>query len=314
MGEGFEIGGSFFPWGVTLHEVRERLPGGQSVTGEYCWRVEAASVFGLATQKLEFMAPALDRPVLWLSCDLPPCPGGAAEAALIDHFDATLGAGFVRDDVSLGDYDGARRRLVWRGGDTHVGLTLMPDDVAAGLTVDWGNEIAAAAPYQPQLARADAQLARWTASAEVLATFVLECEPERFDQWRYCCRAYVPERAVEGDLLHRAQRALWRRFLLTTPADLAERLAPSEVAVWRNSAARVWGVSTRDESVVFLLGQRLVVTHHDVRAARGAGESTLVLGLLAVRDRAGSAAIAAFAELLALRGLATVETLSSVDA
>ena len=314
MGEGFEIGGDFFPWGVTLHEVRERLPGGRSVTGGSCWCVEAASVFGLATRKLELMAPALDRPVLWLSCDLPPCPGGAAEAALIAHLDATLGAGFVREDLPLGDYDGARRRLAWRGGDTHVGLTLMPDDVAAGLSVDWGNETAAAAPYLPQLARADSQLAGWTASAEVLATFALDGEPERFVQWRYCCRAFVPAPVVEDALLHRAQRALWRRSLLTTPAELAERLAPSEVAVWRNAVARVWGVSTRDESVVFLLGHRLMVRHHDVRAARGAGESTLVFGSLAVRDCAGSAAIAAFAELLALRGLATVETLSSVDA
>ena len=314
MGQGFEIEGRFCPWGMTLREVRERLPAGNMAPGDFCWRVEEARVFGLAARHLELMAPALDRPVLWLSCDLPPCPGGAEEAALIAHLDTTLGAGFGREDVPRGDYDGARRRLVWRAGDTHVGLTLVPGDVAAGLTVDWGNEIAAAAPYLPELARADAQLAGWAASADVLATFALEREPERFVQWRYCRRAYVPERAVDAGLLHRAQRALWQRTLLSTPHDLAGRLAANAVCVWRNAAARVWGVSSRGESVVFLLGHRVVATHHPVRAARGAGESTLALGLLALRDRADSPAIAALAELLAQRGLARVETVSSVDA
>jgi hypothetical protein len=204
-----------------------------------------------------------------------------------------------------------RQTLGWENGDVYVGVSIFaqarPEAAgfsAAALTLHWENELAAAQPYLPAYMNQEKWLAGQAERPQLLAQISLEQEQHPFFVTNYRRQTIAQTRA--DTTLRQAQRVLYKRHLLGTPAGVSQQMTPHEVWVWRNPAATFWAVSTVWETAVFEPEQKVQATLLNILPAKGGGGTHLQMGDLVLRSRANSAGVRQLAEGIKKWGLAEV--------
>jgi hypothetical protein len=296
------------PWGLTLAEAAARLQTHAQLPPHGGWpslRVPCRSVFSLAATEAELRAPARYKPVLQVSYELAAPPqfrGQPQEAAQWQQpLRELLGApGHTQAYTEPGrtGWSNVVYTARWQVGPVQVGLSVfggvrqqVGGPVAAGLYLDWRDELTAAQPF---LAAAEAEAAALEAVATQAAAplvFRLQQRQTKYHQPRY--DAPTPDPGREATRLRQAQRALYREGLYETPTRFQSQLSDYEVALWSVPGRAAWAVSTRLDTVLLTPDTplELVILH----PAKGGGNHQLRVGDLRLGDAYGAAALPALA-------------------
>jgi hypothetical protein len=300
LAAGFPIDGRGFPWGTTLAAVAANLAlpiGDAPAIGYHTGRAACRTAFGFDTLGVEITAAGSTRPVTMLCYELAP-PAGAdlpSPAVWLTPLTRWLGKPDQAGDCPLpphGDPAGCVRfHANWRVSGHSVAFSLYGAlrDVAGGrsagcLWLSW-SATAAAVPFLDERLAAAADLAFLAAAPVDLRKFTL-------------ILAQQPRFRDDADY------ALSAPHLLPTPKTLKAGLGPHSFAICRIGGGTRWCLSTRWDSIVFEIGQRVVVDWYDVLPAKGGGSSEIAVDGWSVRDVAGSRVIAeALAALGALPGI-----------
>ena len=294
------------PWGLTLTEAAERLQTYAQLPPYGGWpnlRVACRSVFGLAATEANLRAPARHKPVMQVSYELaaPPQFGGQpAEAAQwLVPLSARLGppaqAQTYKEKWRVGEGQvvfSARWQLPQVGVALSVfgGVRQQAGGlVAAGLYLDWQDELTAAQPF---LVAAQAQAAALEAVAgQAAAPLVLRLQQRQTPYHLPRYDAPTPDPGRAATLLRQAQRALYREGLCETPTRWQAQLSDHEVALWAVPGRAAWAVSTQCDTVLLAADAPPTVELVTLRPAKGGGNVQLRVGDLQLGDAYGSAAL-----------------------
>ena len=307
---GFFLDELTLPWGTTLAEAAARLAGRPQWPPYGGWpnlRLACTHALGLAASECNLLAPAHARPVLQASYQLAALPGYAGRPAEASQWQelltAQLGpptqAGAVERPEAAGtsmvvyaarwQWPGVRLSLSAYGGiRPEVG-----QPVAAGLFLDWEDELAAAHPYAVAAAHAAAQLAAVTGPAVEAAVFQLTQAQAPYTHFTF------GQPQPPTDERRRAQRALYREHLLETPSYFQQRLAATEVALWPVPGRATWAVSTRWDTLVLPMAAPPDIELLTAQPGRGRGYVQLDIGTLRLTDALAAPALPALANALA---------------
>lgn len=307
---GFFLNELTLPWGTTLAEVADRLPDraqwppyGAGAT----LLVACPRVLGLATTGCTLHAPSRHRPVLQASYELVAPPGYAGQPAEARQWQQPLtaqlgpptqaeaverpgavGTGMV---VYAARWQalGVQLSLAGYGAVRHEARGL----VAAGLSLAWEDELAAARPYALATTREAAALAAVAGPTIELRVFQLTRAQEPYVHFDF--RQPQPP----SDEQRRAQRALYRANLLDTPPSLQQQLTATQVALWGVSGRAAWAVSTRWDTIVLPATASPRVELLTAQPGRGPGYVQLDIGTLRLTDELTAPTLPALAQALA---------------
>jgi len=307
---GFFLDELTLPWGTTLAEAAARLAGQPQWPPYGGWpnlRLACTHALGLAANECNLLAPAHARPVLQASYQLAAPPGYAGRPAEASQWQEPLTtrlgpptqAGPVERPEAAGttmvvyaarwQWPGLRLSLSAYGG-------IRPEaggPVAAGLFLDWEDELAAAHPYAVAAAQEAAELAAVAGPAVEAVVFQLTQEQAPYTHFDYN-RPQPPT-----DEQRRVQRALYREHLLETPPYFQQRLAAAEVALWPVPGRPAWAVSTRLDTVLLPVAAPPGVELLTAQPGRGHGYVQLDIGTLRLTDALAAPALPALAHALA---------------
>jgi hypothetical protein len=317
---GFQLGTTDYVWGTTLAEALAHHP--PLAADQRSATFAAMALPGLPVLSATIRAPAADRPVLQVWYDMPYDPHTASDAALLQLLTPLLGTptSQTHHPPTSVAHQSAHVRCVfgWSLPGVHVGVSIFgaprrtPQGlVLAALYADWEDEIAAAAPFRPALAQADAQLALWAADASALGCFTLVVAQAPFYVANY--RASNPHRARSDETLRSAQRCLYKPRLRQTPDQLARQLRSEQVLLWSNPTVQVWGVSTSADTVCFASDEVVFASFTQLAPARGPGQTQLAIDELTLIDQVQSGGLASLVKCLQTHGLALVSSITADD-
>jgi hypothetical protein len=275
---GFRIDDAFHPWG-TLFDVAAP---GRVQSGYASAELPCRSASGFATIYAELAAPRPDRPVTTVAYEL--ADTGAAPRYLFAQLVKRLGP---PDDVSrddspeLANENSVVLHASWKGDKVEIGLSLYgaprPSDFGNGLGklyLSWAERDVAVAPF----------LAEWTKANQAVAAAAAGARAKVFSV-RYAIYEDDTEPPSPAAL------ALSTPELVLTPPAIAGRLAPTTFALWSDSAATRWHLSTA-RSTVLLGGPETSRVHfYDIAPARGGGFTEIGTASWSVRDAHGSSSM-----------------------
>lgn len=302
------------PWGLSLAEAEARLPDRAWRPPYGGWpnlRGACQAVFGLAATEYNLRAPARHKPVLQVSYELAPPtlpvwpwlrpaywvrpltallgPPIAAQAHRQSWNRQPGGVAYTAEwkvaavRLSLSVYGGVR---------THEG-----GPAAAGLFLDWEDELTAARPfYEAAQAQAAALEARAAQAEPYLFITHLPQVPFQMPEHGESLRHPAPVSVMR----RQSQRALYREGLCETPQPLRALLNPTAVALWAVPGEATWAVSTYWDTVL-LTPSCCVISLAILRPAKGSGSITLAVGDLRLSDSYGSSALPALAAAIEQR-------------
>ena len=296
------------PWGLTLAEAAARLQDHAQRPPYGGWpnlRVACRSVFGLAATEANLRAPALHKPVMQVSYELAAPPqfrGQPREAAqwqqpLTDLLGAPAEAQAHTKPGRTG-WSHVVYTARWQVGLVQVGLSVFGGvrqqaggPVAAGLYLDWQDELTAAQPFLAAAEAAAAALDAVAGQAAAPLVFRLQQRQTPYHMPRYDAPTPDPGRAATR--LRQAHRALYREGLYETPTRFQTQLSDYEVALWAVPGRAAWAVSTQLDTVLLTPDTllELVILH----PAKGGGNHQLRVGDLSLGDTYGAAALPALA-------------------
>ena len=293
---GFEIDGRFLPWGTILDQCGDGEHPTQRPQNLTSRTYPCRSVDGIAAISVKLTAARSDRPVTQLCYELAMSHPTAED--WLQFFDARLGTpGFVEredlpTDASLADRVALYAR--WDSDVVTVGLSVYgaarPVEygvAAACLWVTWRTELAAR-PFLSEWRRRNVEVATIATRISELRMFTLSVELYGKGQGR----------GRESSL------ALSLPEILDTPPSIAARLGARSFALWRSVADACWGASSKWDTVSFVIGREVEITHIELQPAKGGGRSELRIGPWEVWDCYGVASIkAAAAHLAAMPGV-----------
>jgi hypothetical protein len=307
---GFFVDELTLPWGTTLAEAAARLAGRPQWPPYGGWpnlRLACSHVLGLAASECNLRAPASARPVLQASYHLVAPPGYAGRPAEASQWQepltARLGPPTQTEVVERPEAVGTSMvvysaRWQWPGGllslSAYGGIRAEAGGpVAAGLFLDWEDELTAAHPHAVAAAHEAARLAAVAGPAVEAVVFQLTQAQAPYTHFDF------NQPQPPTDERRRAQRALYREHLLETPPYFQQRLAAAEVALWPVSGRAAWAVSTRWDTAVLPLATPPSIELLTAQPGRGRGYVQLDIGPLSLVDALATPALPALADALA---------------
>ncbi|NML67136.1 hypothetical protein HHL22_18175 [Hymenobacter sp. RP-2-7] len=307
---GFFLNELTLPWGTTLAEVADRVPD-RAQWPPYGARatllVACPQVLGLATTGCTLHAPSRHRPVLQASYKLPPPPGYAGQPAEAQHWQqlltARLGPPARVEAVARPGAVGTGQVVYaarWLAPGVQLALAsygaARPEAhglAAAGLSLEWEDELAATHPYAMAAAREAAALA--AVAGPNVGPRVFQLARPQAPYVHFDFRQPQPP----SDEQRRAQRALYCPNLLETPPLLQQHLAATEVALWAVPGQAASAVSTRWDTLVLPTAAPPHVELLTAQPGRGPGYLQLAIGTLRLTDELTAPTLPTLAAALA---------------
>jgi hypothetical protein len=300
------------PWGLTLAEAAARLQHRPSLPPHGGWpnlRVACRSVFGLAATEANLRAPALHKPIMQVSYKLAAPThfwGRPQEAAqwqqpLTDLLGVPAQTQAYTEPWRTG-WSNVVYTARWQVGLVQVGLSVFggvrqqaSGPAAAGLYLDWQDELTAAQPFLAAAESEAAALGAVAGQATAPLVYKLQQRQTPYHLPRY--DAPTPGPGREATQLRQAQRALYREGLYETPTRFQTQLSDHEVALWAVPGRSAWAVSTQFDTVLLTPDTplELVILH----PAKGGGNHQLRLGDLSLGDAYDAPALLALAAAIA---------------
>jgi hypothetical protein len=318
---GFDMGGALIPWGTTLSVMLARYTPFENDNRSAKFLIP--ELFGISILSLTVRAPALDRPVLQAWYEIKYDPDSASDTDIVNRVASIVGAPAAQTRYSgnantSNPASSVRYIAHWYYDGVHVGMSIFgaprnaPEGISSAIIyADWDDEIAAAAPYLKELEQADACIDVYARQAVILGVVALEIDQNRFFIPNY--RNEDPFQALTNESILKAQRSLWKRHLRCPPNAISGTLERNQVAVWRNDDHRVWGISTKWDTVCFALSSQPAVSCANILPAKGSGGTYLTIADLSLASISYSSAIAEVTAILRDHDLATISFAEGYD-
>lgn len=325
----YEIDGIQIAWGETFSVVKEKLkdiPQFNTYGGWPNLRCRCREIFGMEAIEFGASAPLVDRPVLRIQYELAPL-----KVPLFAKLHVPYLAGMKLqlgdpDEAtshyrSLGDLKGYGSGSVvyhakWNLGDVSIGLSVYGGTrkneaglAAAGLYINWYNEIKAAAAYRKERMEQEANLeaALNTTAPSGFKIFKLDQEQGPFVVMSY------GEPRPEG--AHRAaQLALYKHHVLHTPEVIRSKIAPNEVALYYLEPLQSWFLSNPWDTTPIAPSIENKAVFYDIFPGRGPGYYQLIVNDLRFDDSRSNPTLYELAkEVEKMTGI-TLEVIQDYDA
>ncbi|MBO2011104.1 hypothetical protein [Hymenobacter negativus] len=309
----FPVNDTYIAWGSTLAEAEALLPGHTWWEPYGGWpnlRGACQSVFGLAATECNLRAPAAHKPIMQVSYQLAALALGEWMAAVpepwLTPLTALLGppaeAAFTANTWHRGP-GSVMYSARWRRPEVIISLSVFGGvrheqggPAAAGLWLDWQDEIAAARPFYEAARNQSAALQAAAGQlAGPLQVFTTQLAQGGFMMANFAAEDPYP--ALSNTLLRQSQRALYREGLLETPIQIQDQLTDHQIALWAVPGRAEWAVSTRWDTVL-LISNGPAVELVILRPAKGSGGLTLRIGDLRLSDEYDTPGLGALAAAL----------------
>jgi hypothetical protein len=305
----FPINDTLIAWGSTLAEAEALLPGHPWWEVYGGWpnlRGACQSVFGLAATECNLRAPAARKPIMQVSYELAAPASSAWMTAVpepwLSALTALLGppaeAGFTNNTWHQGP-GSVVYSARWNQPTMRISLSVFGGirhgqggPAAAGLFLDWQDEIAAARPFYEAAQAQSVALQAVADQADTPQIFTTQQPQGGYLMPDY--GAADPYPALTDTLLRQSQRALYREGLLETPRQIQAQLTNHDIALWPVPGRPEWAISTRWDTIL-LTTAGPATELLTLRPAKGSGGLTLSIGDLRLHDAYGTPALAALA-------------------
>jgi hypothetical protein len=318
VARGFRLDGRLIAWGTTMASAAAEAGIVMADDGRVTYtrlRARCSRAYGFDVLAAEMGGFGGDRPVTSLSYELS-LPGDDSMDAerWLAPLRHALGPPEREETEAIAEGDPhaesrVRRHASWSAGDASVGISIygaprrVPEGRAAGmLWLSWAH-IHAATPYLPSWRSACAALAVAARASEDMRIVTLAMAPGAMHRGT----------GRNAGLQRASELALTAPDVLDTPLEIAARLKPGGVALWRSRQHRIGCLSTRHDSRMWDEGSPPEIVHQVTRPAKGGGMAGLHLGRLSVYDVYGSRAIDEMAQALAAMPGATVRRVEDYD-
>lgn len=294
--DGFDAGVKVLPWGTSLQDALAQLPTAIEMDFHSA-KFQSARAFGLAgILSVTLRAPALDRPVMQVSCEM--AAGRSSDNELLKEIVRVFGppAQSAAHDPVLGVKFVAR----WDVPGFEVGLSIYaapretPEGLAAAVFYLHWDDLPAAAPYLESMIETENWLTARAHHAEIIWQDSLEADQHPYQP--LATRSIAPHLLDVAQL--RAARCLRRRLLIQTPAYLSESISARQVLIWKDVHEHLWCISTRYETVCFKWGWPVAATHINRLPAKGPGGASFSISDLDLFSSANSLALNRLAAFL----------------
>ena len=305
----FPINTVLLSWGATLADAAAQLPGHAWWEPYGGWpnlRGACRSVLGLPATECNLRAPAASKPIMQASYELGAPPLATWLAAVPEPWLGPLTA-LLGSPVEAGFTDRTWQQgsgsvvysARWRQPTVRISLSVFGGvrrgqggPAAAGLFLDWTDEVTAARPfYEAAQVRSNALQ---TAAAQLTMPQIFTTQQAQGTYMMADFTRTDPYPGLADELLRQSQRALYREGLLETPTTLRAQLTNHQVALWPVPGQAEWAVSTRWDTVL-LTPAGPATELLTLRPAKGSGGLTLAVGDLRLGDAYGTPALAALA-------------------
>jgi len=303
----YHIDGIQIEWGKPLTEVREILEDIEEFNSYGGWpnrRGKCLQAFGLSASEFELRAPHEDRPVMQVIYQIAPIASGDNEIHLpyLTQLEKVLGMpikseslypkvdlikGFESSSVVFSAkwiFEGIKISLSVYGGTRSYDERFS----AAGIFIDWIDEIKAAQPYREQAALFETKMAEQLNDKVMPKKFKLQIQQRPYRSANYDIKSFG---LVEEEELRAAQLSLYKRELYRTPSVISTQLKANEIAYYQGTAMDKIVVSNKWDTICLTPNQASELIYWDVLPARGAGYKELLLKELRIEDTRNSSSL-----------------------
>ncbi|MCR5890037.1 hypothetical protein LRS06_20120 [Hymenobacter sp. J193] len=295
----YPIDERLIPWGLSLAEVEQRLAPRQWLPAYGGWpnlHGACRSVLGLAAVELNLRAPARHKPVMQVSYELAPPPGYHGKqpvdaAYWVQPLTQLLGPPTKNTPLPGQNPVSSNvvHSVIWQWPTLRVSLSVFGGIrrtesglAAAGLFLDWQDELTAARPFYEAAQAQAADLNARAEGIEQLQLFELQQPQSGFYMPDY--GSAEPHAARQATQWRQSQRALYREGLCETPTLVQNRLQSQQVALWAVPGQEAWAVSNCQDTIVLTPPNLPAVELLTLRPAKGAGAMLLSIGSLHLQD------------------------------
>lgn len=300
----YDINGLKIDWGKPLNEVRSILSAFEKFQPYGGWsniRCKCTEIFGLPTTEAEVRAPFESQPVLQVIYSIAPIDHIFFEklhSPYLKQLEKVLGKAVKSE--SKYNQRGVKKEYLysvvvfsatWLFDDIRISLSVFgatrdkeSGPCAAGIYVDWINEIKAASPFREKTEQFENTLSAYIKDNIIVDKFKLANKQNPFRIVHY--ELEDPYIAEKDHQLRASQMALYKRELFQTPKIIRNKLYEDEIGLYwipelnklfiSNKWDTIYISATEDEH------KRLVFL--EVLPARGGGRRELILKDLKIYD------------------------------
>ena len=305
----FEIDGLKIEWGTTLGSARtmvEDIKQFEPVGGWPNVRCKCTGVYGLAANECEMRAPFEDRPILQVTYELAPIKAGFLEkrhSPYLKQLEKVLGKAsktesLYREQPLQKEY--ASGTVVysakWLFDDVRISLSVYggirneeSGPCAAGLFIDYINEIKISEPYRQSTAVFESELSNFIKADISLKKYKLKTKQRPFRIIDYALEN--PFRIDQDNEWRACQMALYKRELYQTPAMIQYKLEDDEIGYFAVPELNSIGICNKWDMVFLRPDQENEIVFWDILPARGSGANELNVKELKIHDERLSSAI-----------------------
>lgn len=296
----FLVAGHKIAWGKTLTEVEAILCDEQSLSPYGgLWpnlRLRCKDAYSFPATEFNARAPARNKPVMQVIFELAP-PDKNSRSTNPDFWMQILNESLGKPNNISGSRmprlfsssDSVSYCATWNIGDVRLTLSvyggLRESEAgihAAGLFIDWANEIEAAKPFLAHNRILENELETNSHNNKSVSIFNIDSNQKPFYHRDY----YLPNPhiALKDELLRNSQRALYKSRLLETPAIIKKRLRKNQIALWRMGGEPRLVVSTLWDSVIIKSKETNEIEWVNLLPAKGIGAMRLDVNGLQLED------------------------------
>lgn len=300
----FEINGIQVEWGRTLEQIRPLLDGFDPFKPYGGWpsiRCKCERIFGLPANECNIRAPFEDRPVLqviYQIAPIEPAPNTTLHQAYLQQLLNVLGTPVKTENHSPINKQHSPGSVVftaqWLFNDIRISLSVYggtrnneSGPCAAGIFVDWTDEIKAAQPFIQEAKIFEKNLLQHLDQSPILKKFKLQNKQIPFSVFHLEQKS----NPLQDNELRTAQMVLYKKGLYPTPPVIGSQLQEDEMACYKIPGTNPLFVSNKWDIVCLVPGQTNEITYWEILPERGAGGTELELNGLKIRDQANSLAL-----------------------
>lgn len=302
----YEIDGLKIEWGIPLMDVRLMLEDFEKFKPYGGWpniRCKCSSIFGLPATEFEVRAPFEDRPVLQVQYQIAPIKPGLFQKQHSPYLKQLVKVlGNPSKSENLYGQPHLKKEYLsstvvfsakWLFMDIRISLSVYGGTrsndsglCAAGIFIDWIDEIDAAKPYREKTELFEKYMLEHIGNDIAIKKFKLQNKQRPFGVVNYELNApYIDEK---DNKLRASQMSLYKKELYQTPLIISTKLKDDEIGYYKIADFDQIFISNKWDTIYLTPNEKNEMTYWEILPARGSGGRQLDLKELKIEDNVNS--------------------------
>ena len=302
----YEIDGLKIEWGKPLNEVRLILEDIEKFKPYSGWpniRCRCSSIFGLQANEFEVRAPFEDRPVLQVQYEIAPIKPEFFEklhSPFLYQLVKVLGNPFKTENLYSQPHlkkeylsSAVVFSAKWIFNNIRISLSVYGGTrsndsglCAAGIFIDWTNEIKASKPYREKTEIFEKTMSEHISNDIFIKKYKLQNKQRPFRIVHYELNdPYIAEKDIN---LRASQMSLYKRELYQTPSIISSKIQDDEIGYYKIANFDGIFISNKWDTIFLKPNHKNEMTYMEILPARGSGGKQLYLKELKIDDTKNS--------------------------